>query len=88
MLETGAGRATNLALASLPGVTLPSDLSATNRYYDPDLTDEVFTLNRQDSTITVPAGPGLGVTVNRERLNQAAETFASVKKSEFMGLRD
>jgi o-succinylbenzoate synthase len=88
MLETGAGRATNLALASLPGVTLPSDLSATNRYYDPDLTDEVFTLNRQESTITVPAGPGLGVTVNRERLNQAAETFASVKKSEFMGLRD
>jgi O-succinylbenzoate synthase len=88
MLETGVGRAMNLALASLPGVTLPSDLSATNRYYDPDLTDEVFTLNRQDSTITVPVGPGLGVTINRERLNQAEETFASVKKSAFMGLRD
>jgi O-succinylbenzoate synthase len=87
MLETGVGRAANLALASLPGVTLPSDISATNRYYDPDLTDEIFTLNRDESTISVPAGPGLGVTVNLERLAQAEATFASVPKSEFMGLR-
>ena len=67
MLETGVGRAANLALASLPGFLLPGDISATERYYAQDITDEVFTLNA-DSTIDVPQGPGLGVTVNREAL--------------------
>ena len=87
MLETGLGRAVNLAIASLPGVTLPSDISATNRYYDPDITNEVFTLNRADSTITVPTGTGLGVTANPDRLAAAKATFASLPKSEFMGLK-
>jgi O-succinylbenzoate synthase len=87
MLETGLGRAVNLAMASLPGVTMPSDISATNRYYEPDITNEVFTLNREDSTITVPAGPGLGVTANPARLAEAEATFASLTKSEFMGLK-
>ncbi len=67
MLETGVGRAQNLAVGSLPGVTLPSDLSATNRYYDPDLTEPRFELN-PDSTIDVPAVAGTGVTVQPERL--------------------
>lgn len=75
MLETGVGRAANLALASLTGVTLPSDISATNRYYDPDLTEETFTLNAEDSTISVPKGVGLGVTVNRERLAAAEVAY-------------
>lgn len=75
MLETGVGRAANLALASLTGVTLPSDISATSRYYDPDLTEEVFTLNAEDSTISVPKGAGLGVTVNRERLAAAEVAY-------------
>src|SRR5262249_36179654 len=56
MLETGIGRALNLVMVSLPGFTLPGDISATDRYYNPDITDEVFTLNREDSTITVPTG--------------------------------
>jgi len=67
MLETGVGRAANLALAGLPGFTLPGDISATERYYKEDITQEQFTLN-PDSTITVPGGPGLGVTVDREKL--------------------
>jgi O-succinylbenzoate synthase len=75
MLETGVGRAANLALASLTGVTLPSDISATNRYYDPDLTEETFTLNAEDSTISVPKGIGLGVTVNRARLAEAEVAY-------------
>ncbi len=70
MLETGVGRASNLALASLPAFTLPGDISATERYYFADITDQTFTLN-PDSTITVPTGPGLGVTVNREALARA-----------------
>lgn len=67
MLETGIGRAANLALASLPNFALPGDISATERYYARDITVERFTLNA-DSTITVPDGPGLGVTVDREAL--------------------
>jgi O-succinylbenzoate synthase len=63
MLETGVGRASNLALASLPGFSLPGDISATNRYYHTDITQEHFSLNA-DSTIDVPAGPGLGVNIN------------------------
>jgi O-succinylbenzoate synthase len=70
LLETGVGRAANLAFASLPGVTLPSDISATDRYYNPDLTEPPFTLGA-DSTIAIPAGPGIGVEVQRDRLEAA-----------------
>lgn len=67
MLETGIGRASNLALASLPNFVLPGDISASDRYYSRDVTNETFTLN-SDSTITVPTGPGLGITVNDDAL--------------------
>ncbi len=69
MLETGVGRAANLALASLPNFRLPGDISATDRYYAQDITNDVFTLNA-DSTIDVPTGPGLGVTINRATLQR------------------
>lgn len=69
MLETGVGRASNLALASLPGFVLPGDISASDRYYTRDITNERFTLN-SDSTITVPSGPGLGVTIDHAALKQ------------------
>ena len=67
MLETGIGRAANVALASLPGVTLPSDISASNRYYRQDIAEPPFVLNA-DSTITVPAAPGIGVTIVADQL--------------------
>ena len=69
MLETGVGRAANLALASLPGFTLPGDISASDRYYLQDITQERFTLN-PDSTITVPDKPGLGVSIDRAALER------------------
>lgn len=69
MLETGVGRASNLALASLPGFVLPGDISATERYYRQDITYEVFSLN-PDSTIDVPQGYGLGVTVDQQALQR------------------
>lgn len=69
MLETGVGRASNLALASLPGFSLPGDISATERYYFEDITEQTFTLN-PDSTIDVPDGPGLGVTINPAALDR------------------
>jgi o-succinylbenzoate synthase len=71
LLETGIGRVANLAFASLPGVTMPSDISATDRYYDPDLTEPPFVL-AQGSTIRVPGAPGIGVEVQRERLEEAS----------------
>ncbi|NJD60763.1 MAG: o-succinylbenzoate synthase [Anaerolineales bacterium] len=70
MLETGVGRASNLALASLPGFTLPGDISATDRYYDEDITYERYKLN-SDSTIDVPDAPGLGVSINLAALQRA-----------------
>lgn len=69
MLETGVGRAANLALASLAGFTLPGDISATARYYNQDITEEIFQLN-PDSTLQVPNLPGLGVSIARKALEQ------------------
>jgi o-succinylbenzoate synthase len=71
LLETGIGRAANLAFAALPGVTLPCDISATDRYYNPDLTEPPFVLD-ENSHITVPTAPGIGVEVQRDRLAEAS----------------
>jgi O-succinylbenzoate synthase len=57
MLESGIGRAANLALAALPGFTLPGDTSASDRYYAMDVT-EPFQL--VDGHLPVPSGPGIG----------------------------
>ena len=66
MLETGIGRATNLALATMPGFTLPNDTSASARYFPEDLT-EPFVL-ASDGTMEVPHGPGIGVVPLPDRL--------------------
>jgi O-succinylbenzoate synthase len=58
MLETGLGRAANVALAAMPGFTLPGDTSASDRYFSTDITTP-FVL--QDGHLDVPNGPGLGV---------------------------
>jgi O-succinylbenzoate synthase len=58
MLETGIGRAANLALAALPGFTLPGDTSASNRYYAVDVTEPLVL---RDGGLDVPTGPGIGV---------------------------
>jgi O-succinylbenzoate synthase len=72
MLETGIGRAANLALAALPGFVLPSDISATSRYYTEDVTAPFELV---DGAIAVPAGPGLGVEVVAAQLKSlTAET--------------
>ncbi len=58
MLETGVGRAANVALAALPNFTLPGDTSASRRYFERDVTDP-FVL--EDGRLRVPDGPGIGV---------------------------
>ncbi|MDA8395983.1 MAG: o-succinylbenzoate synthase [Candidatus Dormibacteraeota bacterium] len=69
MLETGIGRAANLALASLPGFTLPGDTSASDRYFHQDILETPFRLSPQ-GTLTVPTGPGLGVVVDEAALDR------------------
>ena len=66
MLETGIGRATNLALAAMPGFTLPGDTSASRRYFHQDLT-EPFEM-APDGTMAVPSTPGIGVDPLPDRL--------------------
>ena len=75
MLETGIGRAANVALAALPGFTLPGDTSASDRYYREDITAP-FVL--RDGQLDVPTGPGLGVDVVPEvlaRMTTSRETL-------------
>jgi len=67
MLETGLGRAGNVALAALPNFTLPGDTSASERYFHRDITPP-FVLD--DGRLEVPTGPGLGVDVVQDALDE------------------
>lgn len=67
MLETGIGRAANVALAALPGFTLPGDTSGSSRYFATDIT-ESFVLT--DGHLDVPTGPGLGTEPLPEILDE------------------
>ncbi|MFT3970436.1 MAG: o-succinylbenzoate synthase [Micropruina sp.] len=67
-LETAIGRAANLALATLPGFTLPGDISATSRYYAADI-GPAFELDA-DGCLTAPSGPGTGVEVDLNAVDQ------------------
>ncbi len=62
MLETGIGRASNVALATLPNFRLPGDISASDRYWAEDIVEPPFILQR-GGTISVPTRWGLGVRV-------------------------
>jgi O-succinylbenzoate synthase len=71
MLESGLGRAGNVAMAAMSNFTLPGDISASSRYFHRDIT-EPFVL--EGGRLKVPSGPGLGVTVDEEYLESI--TFA------------
>jgi O-succinylbenzoate synthase len=77
MLETGIGRAANLAIASLPGFTLPADLSASDRYFHRDIT-EPFVLS--DGHLAVPDGPGIGVTPDPDVLAALGATTERIER--------
>jgi O-succinylbenzoate synthase len=77
MLETGIGRATNLALAALPGFTLPGDTSASDRYFADDITAP-FVMD-PDGTMEVPVGPGIGVTPRADRLEATTLRVETLK---------
>ena len=76
MLETGIGRAANIALAALPGFTLPGDTSASSRYYKEDVTQPFVLDNGQ---LHVPTGPGIGVEPIAENLAQMSSATQQIK---------
>jgi O-succinylbenzoate synthase len=76
MLETGLGRAGNVAMAAMPNFKLPGDTSASDRYYHRDIT-EPFVL--VDGRLRVPGGPGLGVTVDLAYLEEITTSSQVVR---------
>lgn len=66
MLETGLGRAANVALAAMPGFTLPGDLSASARFYGTDIVTEPIVV--EHGSIAVPSGVGFGVELDPDVL--------------------
>jgi O-succinylbenzoate synthase len=76
MLESGIGRAHNVALASLEGFTLPGDISASRRYWDQDVVIPEFEIS--DGRMAVPDGPGIGVEPDLERIESL-----TVRRQEF-----
>jgi O-succinylbenzoate synthase len=79
MLETGIGRAANLALAALPGFTLPGDISATRRYFARDITPSFELL--PDGRMTVPNGPGIGVEPDQAVLTDVTTTVEEIRRT-------
>jgi o-succinylbenzoate synthase len=67
MLEAGIGRAHNIALSTLPGFTLPGDVSASERYWEEDIIVPPVTVSRE-GTIEAPTGPGIGYEINEARI--------------------
>ena len=68
MLESGIGRAYNVALASMPNFVLPGDISPSARYWQQDIVIPAWTMDTA-GMVTVPRDrPGLGVTVDRDRV--------------------
>lgn len=67
MLEAGIGRAHNIALSTLPGFTLPGDVSASERYWEEDIIEPPVTVSRE-GTIKAPTGHGIGFEVNESRI--------------------
>jgi O-succinylbenzoate synthase len=77
MLETGIGRAVNVAVASLPGFTMPGDTSGSDRYFERDLT-RPFVVD-PDGTMEVPTGPGIGVEPLPEVLSEAVVDRVTIR---------
>ncbi|HEV8212181.1 MAG TPA: o-succinylbenzoate synthase [Vicinamibacterales bacterium] len=70
MLESGIGRAANVHLSTLPNFSLPGDIAASKRYFDPDVIEPPIEV-AGDGTVAVPAAPGIGVTIREDRIEAA-----------------
>jgi len=68
MLESGIGRAHNIAMSSLSNFSLPGDVSASRRYWNEDIVEPEVEVTRQ-GTICVPTGPGIGYVPRLDRID-------------------
>ena len=71
MLESGIGRAHNIAMSTLAGFTLPGDVSASKRYWHEDIIEPEVEVTAR-GTIIAPEGPGIGFEVRRDRIDKVA----------------
>jgi len=78
MLESGIGRAHNIAMATLEGFTLPGDVSASARYWEEDIIEPPVTVSSR-GTIAAPDKPGIGFEVNRARIDRSTVRSESVR---------
>jgi O-succinylbenzoate synthase len=78
MLESGIGRAHNIAMATLEGFSLPGDVSASSRYWVEDIIEPAVTVSRR-GTIEAPLGPGIGFDVNLSRVEKATVRNTVIK---------
>ncbi len=78
MIEFGVSRAHNIALASLPGFSIPGDISSSNRFWEEDIILPEVTV--KNGVISVPKTPGIGFPINEKRLN---ETLLSTQRFTF-----
>jgi len=78
MLETGIGRAHNIALSTLPNFSLPGDVSASKRYWKEDIIEPDVTVSPR-GTITVPQSPGRGYEVNRDLIERLTVRKEEIK---------
>lgn len=78
MLESGIGRAHNIAMSTLPGFALPGDVSASRRYWEEDIIEPEVEVSAT-GTIRVPTGPGLGYAVRRKRVEELTSRSESFR---------
>jgi O-succinylbenzoate synthase len=79
MLESGVGRAYNVALASLPGFSIPGDLSPSARYWETDVVTPEWTMNEEGFVHVPSERPGLGVAVNVARVDDLTVRTHSIR---------
>ena len=78
MLESGIGRAHNIAMSTLPGFTLPGDVSASARYWEEDIVEPPVRVSER-GTIVAPESPGIGFTVNLPRIDALTVRKETIK---------
>ena len=79
MLETGIGRGHLVAMATLPNVKYPNDISGSDRYWEEDIVEPPWVL-RKDGTIKAPEKSGIGVEVIEDKLNKYIKRRIEFKK--------
>jgi o-succinylbenzoate synthase len=81
MLESGIGRAHNIAMSTLTGFTLPGDVSASARYWTEDIIEPPVMVSAR-GTIQAPAGPGIGFSLNLPRIDALTVRKETIKSTD------